>query len=403
MPDETTQATGTYRSGRPDGRYASTLGFAHHLMKAAPPRLAFDPTMDAAGFADWQKAIRSKALELMAFPPDVPAQPAPNRVWRESRDGYSLEKWEIYPEPASVVPILVLVPDGVTAQQPAPAVICIPGSSGTKEFLAGEPESHPGLKVPAHADKNDMARQFARAGLVAVATDHPGSGEALERVGDQLLGGATRDKLCRDLLYLGRSFTGVSTFHQACILNWLKSFSWVDADRLALAGHSLGTEAALALAAIDTDVAAVVLNDFIHGKRPQDIALAKTMDGERVFFTGGMWHTVPGMWQWLDLPDLVAAIAPRPVLGTEGGTAAALPLVERAYELAGDPEAFQYHHFPEFDAPEKRPFDCEPMPEGLPVDEYYTRAHTNPAEHYFKGHLAVPWLCERFGMARGRA
>jgi len=147
-----------------------------------------------------------------------------------------------------------------------------------------------------------------------------------------------------------------------------------------------------------SSVAAVVLNDFIHGKRPQDIALAKTMNGSSLFFTGGMWHTVPGMWEWFDLSDLVAAIAPRAVLGSEGGTAAALPRVERAFEFAGAPDAFEYHHFPEFDTPEERPFDDEPMPEGLLINDYYTRAHTNPKEHYFKGHLAVPWLCEKFGL-----
>ncbi len=397
---EAAQRLRQYRSERPDGRYVSTLGFAHHTMKATPPRLAFDPAMEPANFPKWQAAVRAKTLELMAFPQDIPPQPDPKRLWTRAREGYTLEKWELYPEPAAVVPILMLVPDGLAPEKPAPAVMCIPGSSGTKEYLAGEPECHPGLKVPAHADKNRIALEYVRAGMIAVATDHPGSGEALERVGDKLLGGATRDKLCRDLFYLGRSFLGVSTFHKAKILDWMKTLPFVDAKRLALAGHSLGTEAALTLAVFDTDVAAVVLNDFIHGKRPQDIALGKTMDGKRLYFTGGMWHTVPGMWQWFDLFDLAAAIAPRAVLGTEGGTAHALPRVERAFEMAGAPEAFQYHHFPEFDTPERRPFDHEPMPEGLLINDYYTRAHTNPKEHYFKGHLAIPWLRTQFGLPR---
>ena len=388
----------TYESGRSDGRYVSTLGFAHHLMKADPPKLTFDPAMGEDAFEAWREAMRAKTLELMAFPDDVPPQPDPIRLWSESRDGYTLEKWEIYPEPASVVPFLMLIPDGVDANHPAPVVMCIPGSSGTKEYLAGEPECHPDLRVPAHEDKNRMALEFVHAGMIAVATDHPGSGEALERIGDKLLGGPTRDKLCRDLFYLGRSFLGLSTFHKATILNWLKTQPNVDTEHIALAGHSLGTEPALTLAVIDPDVTAVVLNDFIHGKRPQDIALAKTMNGKHVFYTGGMWHTVPGMWEWFDLSDLACAIAPRALLGTERGTARALPMVERAYELAGSPDAFTYHHFPDFDTPEERPFDDEPMPEGLEINAYYKRAHTTPSEHYFKGHLAVPWLRQQFNL-----
>jgi pimeloyl-ACP methyl ester carboxylesterase len=243
-----------------------------------------------------------------------------------------------------------------------------------------------------------MALEFVRAGMVAVATDHPGSGEGLERLGDKLLGGATRDKLCRDLLYLGRSFLGLSTFQKSVTLRWMKTLPFIDSDRLAVAGHSLGTEACLTLGVIDPDVSAVVLNDFIHGKRVQDIALAKTMNDKHVYYTGGMWHTVPGLWQWFDLPDLAAAIAPRSVLATEGGTAFALPRVQRAFELAGRPEGFEYHHFPEFDTPEERPYDDEPMPEGLLMDEYFFRAHTSPQNHYFKGHLAVPWLSKQFGL-----
>ena len=387
-----------YESNRPDGRYVSTLGFAHNAMKTLP-QLAFDPAMEPADFPKWQSAIRAKTLELMAFPENVPVQPDPKRLWSEPRAGYTLEKWEIYPEPAAVVPILMLIPDGVTSKKPAPAVMCIPGSSGTKEYLAGEPECHPDLKPSAHADKNHMALEFARAGMVAIATDHPGSGEALERLGDKLLGGATRDKLCRDLFYLGRSFSGISTFHKAKILDWMKTHPCIDSSRLAVAGHSLGTEAVLMLAVIDPDVAAVVLNDFIHGKRTQDIALGKTMNDKHIFFTGGMWHTVPGMWQWFDLPDLAAAIAPRALLGTEGGTVLALNNVKQAYTLANAPKAFQFSHFPEFNAPEKRPFDHEPMPEGLLINDYFKRAHTNPDQHYFKGHLAVPWLCAQFGIS----
>ncbi len=388
-----------YQSDRADGRYVSTLGFAHQLMKASPPALAFDPQMDREAFLRWQRLVRQKTLELMAFPSGVPPQPVPKRLWSKARDGYTLEKWEVYPEPASVVPFLMLIPNGVNSEHPAPAVMCIPGSSGTKEYLAGEPECHPDLKPSAHAEENRMALQFVQAGMVAVATDHPGSGEALERVGDKLLGGATRDKLCRDLFYLGRSFLGLSTFQKSVILDWMKTQPLIDPHRIGLAGHSLGTEACLTLAVIDTDVTAVVLNDFIHGKRPQDIALGKTMNGKHIFYTGGMWHTVPGMWQWFDLSDLAAAIAPRFLLGSEGGTGVALPHVERAYALTGAPNAFRYHHFAEFDTPEKRIYDHEPMPEGLLIDEYYLRAHTNPKQHYFKGQIVVPWLKSRLGLS----
>lgn len=386
-----------YETDRADGRFATSLSFSHHYIRSVEPKLAFPMEMQPDEFPQWRQDIRARLLELMAFP-DVPPQPEPKRISSEPRQGYRLEKWEVFPEPGSVVPVLVLVPQHATARRRVPAVLCFPGSSGTKEYLAGEDEPHPDLKVPAHAEKNRMALEYVRAGMVAIAVDHPSNGELIERDGDRLIRGAARDKLSRDLIYAGRSYLGLSSFQKMQVLQWVKTLAIVDTKRIAVSGHSLGTEPAMVLAVLDPDVAAVALNDFVHGKRRQDLALARSMNGKSVFFTGGMWHCVPGMWKWLDLPDLVAAMAPRPVLATEGGVKASLDAVRRAYELAGAKDAFRVHHFPQYDTEAKRPHDQEPLPEGLLLDDYFRRSNTRPAEHYFKGHLAVPWLSKVFGL-----
>ena len=78
--------------------------------------------------------------------------------------------------------------------------------------------------------------------------------------------------------------------------------------------------------------------------------------------------------------------------------AAALSKVRQAYALAGSPERFEVHHFPRYATPDKRPHDTEPMPEGLHADEYYRRGNTDPPNHFFKGHLAIPWLARTLGV-----
>ena len=103
-------------------------------------------------------------------------------------------------------------------------------------------EAHPQLKVAAHAEKNRIAFQFAKAGMIAIAMDHPGSGELSLRQACKILGGGTRDKLSRDLLYMGWSFVGLSTFEKYQALQWVKTLDYIDANRIALCGHSLGTE-----------------------------------------------------------------------------------------------------------------------------------------------------------------
>ncbi|MDG2128254.1 MAG: alpha/beta hydrolase family protein, partial [Fuerstiella sp.] len=91
------------RSGRPDGRHVSTRGFVQHLVRNARPRLAFNPHFTPEEFQAWQTQVRARMRELLSFP-ETPQQPAPRRLWAKEREGYRLEKWELYPEPGSVVP-----------------------------------------------------------------------------------------------------------------------------------------------------------------------------------------------------------------------------------------------------------------------------------------------------------
>ena len=196
----------TYQSHRADGRFVSTLGFSHHRLKSEQPKLAFDPAMPPEAWADWRAAVRDRFRSLMRLP-ELPPQIAPKRLWSEPREGYTLEKWETFPEPGAVVPLLLLVPDGATADRPAPAVMCFPGSAATKESLAGEPELHAAVK-PRFPEHNRMAWWYAKAGMVAVAMENPGTGETADDLDQDV--NRQRNCLAVDLIASGRSYLGLS-------------------------------------------------------------------------------------------------------------------------------------------------------------------------------------------------
>lgn len=389
------------RSDRSDGRHLSTRGFVQHLARTAKPKLAFDPEMTPEEFMQWKLRVRAKLLELMAFP-EITEQPEPRKLWARERQGYRLEKWEAYPEPGGVVPYLVLVPDGVTAERPAPAVLCFSGSSGTKENLAGEPPLHPSFQGNdrrhagwLHTERNQQALQFVKAGLVAVAVDHPGNGELSDLAKHRGTTMDDRNTIARYLLDAGRHYLGYSVFQKRHILHWLRSRPDVDRERVALSGHSLGTEPLLALAILEPEVAAVVWNDFLCPNIER--AKVTTKPNSRGLRPPANWlgHCVPGLWNWFDYPDLVAAFAPRPLILTEGGPAYSLELVQQAYALAGAPQRVSIHHYPKYSDPANRR-DGEPIPEGLDAAEWLDRANVDAPRHFFKGYLAVPWLAAQF-------
>ncbi len=390
-------------SGRHDGRFEDTRGFIQYLMRNAAPKLAFDPEFTQEEFDRWQLRVRDKMRELLSFP-EAPPQPAPKKLWAKDRGGYVLEKWEVYPEPGSVVPYLMLIPDGVNAENPAPAIMCFPGSSGTKENLAGEPPLHPSFETNGrshdgyrHAERNQQALQFVNAGFIAVAVDHPGNGELSDLAKHR--GAATDDRntIARYLLDFGRNYIGLSAFQKLEILDWLRSLPMVDNERIAVSGHSLGTEPVFAMAVIDPGISAVVWNDFLC---PNIIrAKVSTKPNERGVRPGANWlgHCIPGLWDWFDYPDLVAAIAPRPVIITEGGPTESLDLVRRAFEINDATDKLSIHYYPKYSDPADR-HDGEVIPEGLDQSEWFEYANVNADRHYFKGYLAIPWLTDQFNM-----
>jgi len=374
----------TYASGREDGRFLQTAAFVHKYMQAIQPQLAFRLDMTREAFPAWQQAVREKLLELMCFP-EAPGQPEPKRIWAQAREGYRLERWEAYPEPFSVVPFLLLVPDGVSSNSPAPAVLCFPGSTGSKETLAGEPEL-PGSPAPDKVKWSDnrMAYHFVRRGLVAAAFDSPATNELASPM-------LNREALSLCAIWMGRCYEAISVFQKACVLRWLVAQPYVDAKRLATSGHSLGAKPADILGVLYPDlVKAVVHNDFVCHWQERAVAM-------NLYHPGGH-QVVPGMVPWFDYTDLEAALAPRPLLFTEGGRPNQIAKIRRAYGLLDAAEMVKVYHYEKYEDPASRTLDDAELPVGIDNEQYFAYAYVDAARHRFRPHHAVPWLARVFGM-----
>ncbi len=380
-----------FHSDRADGRYVSTRGFVQYLMRKQQPQLAFNPLFTKDEFIEWQSKVRAKIEELMNFP-DVPPQPLPKFSGRVNRDGYVVEKWEIYPQPGCVVPFLMLIPDGVSAGNPAPATICIPGSSSSKESLADEEELHPVFARSKFHDENRMAKFYAQQGIVAVAVDHPGIAETsdLEKYTGRRI--YDRTTFTRYLIDMGWHYMGLNAFNANQLLKWMRTLDFIDPDRIAVSGHSLGTEPALYLAVLDTSVAAVVYNNFNRREIEYELVRTKPDSSGRRPTPPWLGHCVPGLWEWFDFPDILASLAPRPLALSEGGSQTDLDLMERAYQIMDAQDNIAVFHYPKYRNRENRLYDYEYIPEGLDNDKYYQYVNVDVPNHYFKADVAVPWL-----------
>lgn len=373
-----------FKSGREDGRFVETAGFYHAYLKNLKPRLRFDPTMSTDEMEAWRGKVREKLKDLLDFP-EVESTPEPKRLWEKPREGYRLEKWEAYPEPYSVVLFYILVPDGVSVGSPAPMVMCFSGANASKENLAGEPEQ--GKSEIGNTRKwldNRMAYHYARNGFIAVSLDSPGTHETDSEL-------CSRNVFSLNALWMGRPYESMSTFQKAHILHWLAKQPHVDRDRIAVSGHSLGAKPADMLGVLYPDlIKAVVHNDFLGDWQERLVAMN--------LHERPPYQVIPGIFQWFDYTDIEAALAPTPLLFTEGGRAKSHRKIREAYVLAGTPENVQLHHCDKYADPASRKLDDAELPDGLSDEEYFAHAYVVVSEHRFRHWHAVPWLRRVLGM-----
>lgn len=373
---------------RPDGRSLSSRGTVQNLLKQSKPAYAFDPAFTPAGFNEWQSGLRTAMKELMHFP-ETTDLPAPVCVKTVKRKGYRIEKWESYPLPGSVVPYLVLIPDDADASRPAPAVLCIPGFGGTKEGLAGEKEGDYRLSSSPiePAGKNAMALHYVKKGLVAIAVDNTSCGELSDNGHFDYL------NTSRILLEMGWSYLGLTAWQDWNILNWMKGQPFVNKERIIVSGFSLGTEPLMVLGVLDPSIYAFVYNDFLCRTRERILVMTRPgPDGTRPF-PNSIEHLIPGFLTRFDFPDLVAALAPRPLICTEGGLDRDFDLIKKAYAILGRPGNFTYYHYKKFAIPEARK-QITRLPEGIDRDTYFNLVNVDPKNHYFKEEWVLPWIDE---------
>ncbi len=317
-----------------------------HLMDyyAAHPRRLGLKARTAKELKAWTSAARAKFIELTGFDRMTPTPPNPRQTQAVDCGDFMRELWLIDVEPDVTMPFYLLRPKGLNA--PAPAVICCHGHGGGKGSTAGvaeEGDAAPDVSVNNAA----MGVQFARKGMLAFCPDARGFGQRREADARKSPTQSSCTYLQMVGLPMGISVIGMHAFDLVRLVDHLQARDDVRPDRIGCVGFSGGGWQSLALSVVDERPACVVVSGYLH-----PVAAPLLFNKHNC-----PCNMVPHLWEYLELGDLAALIAPRPLLVQTGdedklsgpeGVANVQPQVDiarQAYQVLGCPDRLEFDVF----------------------------------------------------------
>jgi len=277
--------------------------------------------------------LRTKLLECLGGPWPEPCDLRP--VMRETipKKGYRIESVTYEVEPGDRVPALLLVPDGVDANHPAPAVAVWHQHNGAWHIgkvepagLAGSPMHHTGVAL-------------AKEGYVVLCPDALCFGE---RQSKDLRGGEFERFEFLRYVVAGKCMAWKNILDMRRAVDYLCSRPEVQADRIGCYGHSMGSTDTWLVGPWEPRLKCLVGNCCL----PTYAAIHRT------HILHCFPNFIPGWFQYGDTPDIAGLIAPRALHLNFGEKDDGSPIQEvragvqtiaRAYEQAGAADRFTYY------------------------------------------------------------
>jgi len=313
---------------------AGSAAAAGAWLSGEPPAAAADTTEKPQMQDPMPPAeFREKLLGCLGGPWPEPCELKPELRETIEKDGYRIESLTYEVEPGDRVPAMLLVPDGVDAEHPAPAVAIWHQHNGQWHLgksepagLAGNPMHHTGVAL-------------AREGYVVLCPD------ALcfeERQSPHLKAGAFERFEFLRYVVAGKCMAWKNILDMRRAVDYLCSRPEVQEDRIGCYGHSMGSTHTWLVGPWEPRLKCLVGNCCL----PTYAAIHRT------HILHCFPNFIPGLFQYGDTPDIAALIAPRALLLNFGETDGGSPIQEvrqgveriaRAYAEADAAE--QFSHF----------------------------------------------------------
>ncbi len=301
------------------------------LKQATRPRLSFNKDNDQAA---WKHSLQQKFIELTGLD-DIEKNKAPSLSLQiegeEKGDGYKRIRFSFASEIDCRVPCDLLIPD--TGKEKYPVAIALRGHLSDYHRKDGE---HYALKDEAEQATISFGEEAVKNGYIALCIEQRGMGKCAPRTRYKNTPG------CRYVgmvaVMLGRTIMGERIFDVCCAIDALSHFPQCDTKKILITGHSTGGgTAAYYAACYDTRIKLCVTSCSFCPYSESSLDL-----------THCACSIIPCAYQFFDMQDLAALIAPRPLAVVTGALDKLFPLgsvregfetVKKIYEREGAPSS----------------------------------------------------------------
>ncbi|MFT5466054.1 MAG: dienelactone hydrolase [Verrucomicrobiales bacterium] len=250
-------------------------------------------------------ALREQLVTCLGGPWPEPCPLEPEIRETTQKDGYRLESLTYEVEPGDRVPALLLVPDGVDAQNPAPAVAIWHQHNGQYQFGKNEPAGLAGSEM------HHTGVALAKEGYVVLCPDALCFEERQDPAGKLKGGNFERFEFLRYVVN-GTCMAWKNILDMRRAVDFLCERPEIDAENLGCYGHSMGSTHAWLVGPHEQRLKAVVGNCCLP--------TYSAIHDHRLLHC--FPNFVPGWLEYGDTPEMAGLIAPRALhlnLGDQDG------------------------------------------------------------------------------------
>ena len=290
--------------------YLSPSLYHQALLKETKPELAFGSRLDRA--AAHQKAVREKFAELICCDPSRrPAEIRWQTIAQKRCPWGSIEKVVYRSCDHCDVPAFLCLPDHPVSDT---VFICLQGHSGDgiHVSISADPADW-NVEKPADGDR-DFAIGCMKRGIAAFCLEQSCFGERAEKVQEKRASTFCHDAAVQSLL-LGKTLMGERVYDVARGIDFLRSRPETARAKIGIMGNSGGGTVAVYSAALLPEI------DFCM----PSCSFGSYAKSKMLVYQCACGY-IPGILKYLEMDDVMACFAPRPLVVVAGRDDPIIPL-----------------------------------------------------------------------------